>query len=70
MLQAHQFGSGKVVAELLNKRIPETQIYLSLERHMKCGLGKCGHCQINNTYVCQDGPVFCYEKIKNIRGAI
>jgi len=38
-------------------------IYLSLERRMKCGLGFCGHCQIGNKYVCQDGPVFSYEEV-------
>jgi len=37
---------------------------------MKCGLGKCGHCQIHNIYCCQDGPVFRYNRIKNLRGAI
>ena len=59
-----------VVEELLKKGIPERQIFLSLERHMKCGVGKCGHCQIDNIYCCQDGPVFSYQKLKNIRGAI
>lgn len=59
-----------VVAELLKKGIPEDQIYLSLERHMKCGLGKCGHCQIHDVYCCQDGPVFSYSRAKNIKGAI
>jgi len=59
-----------VVNELLKKGIPEKQIYLSLERHMKCGLGKCGHCQIHNIYCCQDGPVFSYDVIKKIKGAI
>jgi sulfhydrogenase subunit gamma (sulfur reductase) len=59
-----------VIAELLKKEIPERQIIISLERHMKCGLGKCGHCQINNLYCCQDGPVFSYDKIKNIRESI
>ncbi|MBN2483375.1 MAG: FAD/NAD(P)-binding protein [Candidatus Omnitrophica bacterium] len=54
-----------VIAELLKKNIPERQIYLSLERHMKCGVGKCGHCQIGDVYCCQDGPVFSYDKIKN-----
>ena len=56
-----------VIAKLLEKGIPERQILISLERHMKCGLGKCGHCQINGVYCCQDGPVFSYDKIKNIR---
>jgi len=59
-----------VVDELLNKGIPESHIYLSLERHMKCGLGKCGHCQIHDIYCCQDGPVFNYRWVKKIKGAI
>jgi NAD(P)H-flavin reductase len=59
-----------VIKELVGKGIPEQQILLSLERHMKCGLGKCGHCQIHNIYCCQDGPVFRYDQIKHIRGAV
>ncbi|OGC22321.1 oxidoreductase [candidate division WOR-1 bacterium RIFOXYB2_FULL_42_35] len=59
-----------VIVELLKKQIPERQILVSLERHMKCGLGKCGHCQINNMYCCQDGPVFTYDKIKGIPEAL
>ena len=59
-----------VIAKLLEKEIPERQILISLERHMKCGLGKCGHCQINGIYCCQEGPVFSYDKIKNIRESI
>lgn len=59
-----------VVEELLKKKIPEAQIYLSLERHMKCGLGKCGHCQIDNIYCCQDGPVFRFDQVKMLKGAI
>jgi sulfhydrogenase subunit gamma (sulfur reductase) len=42
----------------------DKQIYLSLERRMKCGIGKCGHCQIGLKYVCKDGPVFNYADIK------
>ena len=59
-----------VLIELSNKKIPERQTFLSLERHMKCGLGKCGHCQINNYYCCQDGPVFSYDQIKDVKEAI
>lgn len=59
-----------VVDELLQKGVPEGHIYLSLERHMKCGLGKCGHCQIHDIYCCQDGPVFNYRWVKKIKGAI
>lgn len=59
-----------VIAELLSKSIPDKQILVSLERHMKCGIGKCGHCQIQNYYCCQDGPVFSYDKIKGLKEAI
>lgn len=59
-----------VLMELLGKGIPETQIYLSLERRMKCGVGKCGHCQINNLYCCLDGPVFSYAQIKGLEEAL
>ncbi len=55
-----------VLMELLGKGVPEGNIYLSLERRMKCGVGKCGHCQINHVYTCQSGPVFSYSEIKNI----
>ncbi len=59
-----------VLMEMLGKGIPETQIYLSLERRMKCGVSKCGHCQINNLYACKDGPVFTYAQIKNLPEAL
>jgi sulfite reductase subunit B len=52
-----------VIKELLSKGVDEGNIYLSLERHFKCGIGKCGHCQLNDLYVCQDGPVFRYAKL-------
>jgi NAD(P)H-flavin reductase len=42
----------------------DEDIYVSLERHMRCGLGKCGHCNVGKYYVCRDGPVFVYSKIK------
>jgi sulfhydrogenase subunit gamma (sulfur reductase) len=59
-----------VLMEMLGKGIPETQIYLSLERRMKCGVGKCGHCQINSLYCCQQGPVFNYANIKGFEEAL
>jgi sulfite reductase subunit B len=55
-----------VLMELLGKGIPEGNIWLSLERRMKCGVGKCGHCQINNVYACQSGPAFAYADIKGL----
>jgi sulfite reductase subunit B len=59
-----------VLMELLAKGISEGNIYLSLERHMKCGVGKCGHCQINDVYACQSGPVFPYSEIKGMEEAL
>jgi len=49
---------------LLEMGFPESHIYLSLERNMKCGVGKCGHCQVNSVYVCREGPVFNYRRLK------
>lgn len=59
-----------VVAECQKKGISDEQILMSLERRMKCGVGKCGHCQINGVYVCQEGPVFTYAEILKLREAI
>jgi sulfhydrogenase subunit gamma (sulfur reductase) len=59
-----------VLMELLSKGISENQIWMSLERRMKCGVGKCGHCQINNLYCCQQGPAFTYAQVKGIEEAI
>jgi len=59
-----------VITECRLKGIPDESIILSLERHMKCGVGKCGHCQINNKYVCLDGPVFSYHETKYMWEAI
>jgi len=41
------------------------QMITTLEKRMKCGIGKCGRCNIGNLYVCRDGPVFTYAQIKN-----
>jgi len=57
-----------VIVELLKKEIPGHQIIVSLERKMKCGLGKCGHCQIRGVYVCQSGPVFTYNDLQQMEG--
>ena len=46
--------------------VKDNNIYVSLERRMKCGVGKCGHCQINGVYCCKEGPVFNYNRIKNL----
>jgi len=59
-----------VLMALKGKRIPDENIYMSLERRMKCGVGKCGHCQINHSYVCQDGPVYHYPQVKRLEEAV
>ncbi len=58
-----------VIVEAKKMGISDDRILVSLERRMKCGVGKCGHCQINGTYVCQDGPVFRYSDILHLQEA-
>jgi NAD(P)H-flavin reductase len=53
-----------VVYEALARRLPESDIYVSFERNMKCGYGSCGHCQLGPYFVCKDGPVFSYEQLQ------
>lgn len=62
----------KFIAKSLNKKgFSDSQIWISLERRMQCGIGKCNHCLINGTvYVCRDGPVFNMTEIKNLPGAL
>lgn len=59
-----------VIKALKERGMPDENIWMSLERKMKCGLGKCGHCQMNHIYVCQDGPVFRYDEIREVQEAI
>ncbi len=53
---------------LLDHGFKPDDIYLSMEKNMSCGIGKCGHCMIGEYYVCKDGPVFTYEQIVNYAG--
>ncbi|MEN8254161.1 MAG: FAD/NAD(P)-binding protein [Verrucomicrobiota bacterium] len=59
-----------VIMELDKLGVPRSNIFVDLERRMKCGVGKCGHCQINDKYVCMDGPVFRYSEIETLEEAI
>jgi NAD(P)H-flavin reductase len=52
------------VAELLQRGVCSQDIYLSMERNMKCAVGFCGHCQFGPTFVCKDGPVFQYARLE------
>ncbi len=56
------------VRALRRKGISERAIYLSLERHMECGVGLCGHCQIGPFFGCKDGPVFQFAEVKHWLG--
>lgn len=50
----------------LQLHVPEQHVYVSLERNMNCGFGRCGHCQYGAKFVCKDGPVFSYAEVANI----
>lgn len=52
--------------ELIKRGFKEENIWVSFERKMSCGIGKCGHCKIDETYVCLEGPVFNYVKAKTL----
>jgi sulfhydrogenase subunit gamma (sulfur reductase) len=57
-----------VVVNLLESGFKDKNIYITLERYMKCGIGKCGHCNIGDKFVCTDGPVFSYAQLKEFPG--
>jgi len=59
-----------VAAGLLAKGMNRRRIFFSLERRFECGIGKCGHCQLNGVYVCQDGPVFRYSDLAGFSEAV
>jgi NAD(P)H-flavin reductase len=51
------------IIELQRRGLPAANIFLSMERNMKCAVGFCGHCQYGPTFICKDGPVFPYSRI-------
>jgi NAD(P)H-flavin reductase len=52
-----------VARDLLGRGLLPSDLYLSMERNMKCAVGFCGHCQWGPHFICKDGPVFSYERI-------
>ena len=56
------------VRELESRGVDHRQIYISMERNMKCAIGFCGHCQFGPTFICKDGPVFRYDRVAPIFG--
>ncbi|MCK4487689.1 MAG: oxidoreductase, partial [Desulfobacterales bacterium] len=59
-----------VFAHLSNVGIPRQRMFLSLERRMHCGMGKCCRCNVGSTFTCLDGPVFDYWTVMNLKEAI
>jgi len=55
-----------VIKNLLELGFSDQQIFTTLENRMKCGIGKCGRCNVGPVYVCKDGPVFSYATLKNL----
>lgn len=55
-----------VIKNLLELGFTDQQIFTTLENRMKCGIGKCGRCNVGHLYVCKDGPVFSYATLKNL----
>ncbi len=55
-----------VIGELMKRGLSDENIYSTLERHMKCGIGKCQHCAVGRTLVCTDGPVYTFRQIKTL----
>lgn len=53
------------VRELLSRGLKPEQIFVSMERNMKCGVGFCGHCQWGPFFICKDGPVFRFDRIQD-----
>ncbi len=51
------------IRELQNRGIQEEQIFVSMERNMKCAIGFCGHCQFGPSFICKDGPVMRYDRV-------
>ena len=55
-----------VTMKLIDLGFKDSDIYLSMERNMSCGVGMCFHCRLGKYYVCKDGPVFTWEQVKDI----
>ena len=57
-----------VIYEALARRVPKEQIYISMERNMKCAVGFCGHCQFGPSFICKEGPVLSYAQVEPFFG--
>jgi NAD(P)H-flavin reductase len=55
-----------VLREFAKRGVPDDRLYVTLERNMQCAIGVCGHCQFGPEFVCMDGPVFRYDRVRRI----
>ncbi len=55
-----------MIRELNHSGVADRQIYVSLERNMRCGMGLCGHCQLGTTFICRDGPVYRLDQVDQL----
>jgi NAD(P)H-flavin reductase len=53
------------ILELQKRGLENSQIYISMERNMKCAVGFCGHCQLGPHFICREGPVFRFDRIRS-----
>ena len=54
------------IAGLAKAGLPDSSIYVSMERNMKCAIAQCGHCQFSGAFVCKDGPVFSHDQVRHV----
>jgi len=54
------------IAELNQQGVTDDRIFVSMERNMKCGIGFCGHCQFGPSFICRDGPVFAFNRVRDL----
>ncbi len=60
-------GMMRVVCDhMLDNSVPASQLFLSMERNMQCAVGHCGHCQFGSKFICKDGPVYSFDKIRDL----
>ena len=60
-------GMMRVVCDhMLDKNVADSQLFLSMERNMQCAIGHCGHCQYGSKFICKDGPVFSYDRVRDL----
>jgi NAD(P)H-flavin reductase len=55
-----------IASGAVNRGVPADRVFVSLERNMNCAVGLCGHCQFGPAFVCKDGPVFAFDRVRRL----